>query len=178
MRRASLVLLAALLLGGAHEADPRSREYGIKAAFLYNFLKYVEWPEQRLPQPQSPLAIGAYCPKAFAETLERVVAGRRVGARAVQVRTLTAPADAGSVHLVFVCAEQEAMWGAVAPLLDGVAVVTVADSGSRRSRDAVIAFELDGDKLRFSISAYHAARARVRISDQLQKLAVFVRREP
>lgn len=174
MGAVALVLAAA---AGAVE-EPITREYQIKAAFLYNFLKYVEWPEGRLPRPDSPLVIGTYCPEAFAEVLEKIVTNRSIDGRRVHARRLATAAEAGTVHVVFVCAGREETWGAVAPVLGDAAVLTVADSGSPAARKAVIAFELRGDKVRFSISAHRAALARLRISDQLQKLAVFVRQGP
>jgi hypothetical protein len=178
-RRAVLRVLALaglLFLGRAAAGEEVSREYRIKAAFLYNFAKYVEWPAQRFAAADAPIVIGTFCPEAFGVLLSKIVKDRRIDGHGIEVRTLTAAVESNQVHAVYVCAEYEPTWGPVTEAIRGKSVLTVADSA--QSARGMIVFVLDGDKVRFSVDMDQADRAGLRISDQLLKLAISVKRAP
>jgi hypothetical protein len=179
-RIAGLALAAVLGLGGsdAFAAEDVDKEHQIKAAFLYNFSKYVEWPAHKFADEGSPIVIGAYCTEAFGSLLGKIVAGRTVQGRPVIARTLKSPAESAPVQMVFVCAENVALWPRIQEAIRDRFVVTVADSGEARPAEAVIAFVLEVDRIRFSIDMVAAGHAGVKVSDQLQKLAVTVKRAP
>src|SRR5437879_1124996 len=90
--RGVLALLLGLMFCSSAIADDGaaavSKAYQIKAAFLYNFAKFVEWPAQSFADANSPIIIGTYCPDAFAATLEQVVKDRKVNGRTLVVRKL------------------------------------------------------------------------------------------
>ncbi len=178
--------LAGLLLGfapmiftalaGAGEAA--TREYQLKAAFLYNFTKFVEWPAASFSSDDSPIVIGAYCPDPFTSELARIVAGRRVFNRSVRARRLEAPEDARQVHVVFVCAAEEARLPAVDKAIGSRAVLTVGETELSERLGSIIKFVPEDDKIRFEINIRAAERANLKLSAQLQKLAKLVREGP
>jgi hypothetical protein len=179
MRAALLALCAMLFLNcAAAEGDEISKEYQIKAAFLYNFSKYVEWPARTFADAGSPIVIGVYCPGGFGDVLKQIVTGRQVGGRAIAVRTLATAAEAASAQLIYVCPEYSALWEAVATSTRERPVLVVADSEHAAIAHGTIAFVLDGDKVRFNIDMDSAGRAGLKVSDQLQKLAITVKRTP
>jgi hypothetical protein len=178
-RALRMVFGAALSLSAAAAAgtDEVDKEHQIKAAFLYNFSKYVEWPARKAAA-DSPIVIGAYCPDAFGALLEQIVKGRTVNGRSIAVKTLKNAVDAGTAHLVYVCGENAGLWPRVGEAVRDRFVVTVAESNETAPPDAVIVFIREGDKVRFRIDMAAGGRAGLKVSDQLQKLAVSVRRAP
>jgi hypothetical protein len=170
-------LLLALLLGGvlrsaAAAEEPVSKEYQIKAAFLYNFTKFVEWPADRLGGADEPIVIAVLGRNQFGEELENIVQGRKVGGRALAIRHCETVAQAAKAHVVFVSADDDALLRAlVAARLPGVLIVSEAGA-----RGAMIEFITVGDKVRFEIDVAAAERVGLRVSAQLQKLATTVHR--
>src|SRR6267378_2239303 len=83
-------LLSAMALGGHAEAldSSDSSEYLIKAGFIYNFAKLVEWPTNTFPQSDSPIVIGLLGDDPFGSTLYRIVADKKINGRAIAVRRL------------------------------------------------------------------------------------------
>ena len=162
---------------GAWSGEPaNNREYEVKAAFLYNFTRFVEWPDSSFVAGDSPLLIGTYCDDPFSTMLERIVKGRTVHGRSIVVRKLETPAAARDVHLVFVCALNDAWFGRVEDAVRSSPVLTVGETDAARDLGGIIKFDRVGDKVRFEVSAAAAEQAGLRISAQLQKLAIVVRR--
>ncbi|HVT35363.1 MAG TPA: YfiR family protein [Nevskiaceae bacterium] len=159
-------------------ADTASREYQIKAAFLYNFTKFVEWPASSFASDNSPIIIGTYCADPFADELAAIVAGRKVYNRPIAVRKLGSGEEARSAHLVFVCADNDARVGSIESAVGRQPVLTVGESDTFDAAGGIIRFVAENDKIRFEINADAAAHAGIRISAQLQKLARAVREQP
>src|SRR6266568_2186456 len=74
--------------GWATQGGAQADEYRVKAAFLYKFGSYIEWPSRSFARTDSPVAIGVMGANALADELAQIVAGRSVNGRAVQVRKL------------------------------------------------------------------------------------------
>jgi hypothetical protein len=165
-----LVALAALLALATTAWAQTSKEYQIKAAFLYNFTKFVEWPETSFTDSGS-IIVGAYCNDAFDAELAAIVKGRSVNGHGLAVRRLESADDARWVHVAFVCASQAGLLDSVRTSIGDSPVLLVADSGLQ-AEGAAIRFVLVDDKVRFEIDAHAAERAGIKISAQLQKLAV------
>lgn len=171
---ASLFLLLPLVVAEESEV---SKEYQVKAAYLFNFVKYVEWPADRFANAESPIVVGVLGRNPFATEFDRIVENRTVNGRAVRLRELRTPDEAGQVHLLFVPAGEEMLFGDVAGSLQSVAVVTVGESDRFTTLAGMITFTRAADKVRFSINLATADHARIKISAQLLKLATEVRRK-
>jgi hypothetical protein len=153
-------------------------EAQIKAAFLYNFTRFVEWPEGAFAGPQDPLVIGVLGEDALAADLQAIVVGRRVNGRAIVVRNVEDESDAAVAQVLFVSAAVDARLDALHDSLADRAVLTVGESSAFASSGGVILFVERAGKLRFEINMAAAARARVKVSAELQKLAAAVRSAP
>jgi hypothetical protein len=181
VRCAPFILLAALCafaLPGGASADNRAAaagEWQIKSAFIYNFTKFVEWPEAALGAPSQPVVIGVLGEPALAQELAAVVAGRNVNGRTIEVRPVRTVTEARATQLLFVSAAEEARYVAMRTELADSPVLTVGESPSF-SVTGAIGFVQDGEKLRFEINIDIAERSHLKISSQLQKLAIAVRR--
>jgi hypothetical protein len=144
----------------------------IKAAFLYKFAAYVEWPQSVFPAPESPLVIGVAGSEPLARELERAVAGRKVAGRAVQVRRLARLEAAGDCCQILFIGGGEG--GAAKDLLaraEGHPVLTVTDGDKEHPRGSVINFLAAEDRVRFDISREAAERNGLQLSSQLLGVA-------
>lgn len=172
---ATLVLLESV---PAFAGDEINRTLQIKAVFLHKFAVYVEWPAQVFPSATSPIVIGAYCTERFGSLLEDAVRGRIINGRAVAVKLLKTAGEATAVNAVYICAENDALWTPVTRALNGTSVLTVADSEQSGGPSPAIYFVLQGDRVHFNINMVVADRAGLRITDQLLKVAITVKRAP
>lgn len=146
-----------------------SKEYQLKAAFLYNFAKFVDWPNHA-PGATSPIIIGVVGVNPFGDELLNAVRGRKIGGHPIVVKFSADPAGARGADLVFVAAGMARRMKEINRLF-GAGVLIVGDSADTMQKGATIAFKQQGDKLRFEIDMAEAARDGLKISAQLQKLA-------
>lgn len=153
-----------------------SKEYQVKAAFLYNFTKFVEWPPETLGADGEPIVIAVLGKNPFGGELENVVRERKVNGRSITILAAKTPAELARAHIVFVAAGQEALFeslaaGARQPML------TVGESDRFADLGGIVRFTTVGDKVRFEINVGPADEAGLKISAQLQKLATVVHRK-
>ena len=153
-------------------------EAQVKAAFLYNFTRFVEWPEQAFDTPRDPLVIGVLGERALAENLRTIAAGRKVNGRRIVVREIENRDDAAAAQVLFVGVAGDAHFGALRDALAERPVLTVGESSAFASAGGAIVLVEHGGKLRFEINVAAAERAQVRVSAELQKLATAVRSAP
>ena len=163
-----------LLAASMARADV-SKEYLVKAAFLYNFTKFVEWPADRFVDAEAPIVIGLFGKHSFGNELENVVRDRRVNGRAIKIVALRAVDEAAEVHVLFVPAGEERRIHLDDRALRGV--LTVGETAHFGVEDGIVNFTMVEDKVRFEINADAAERAGLKISAQLKKLATTVRRK-
>ena len=153
-----------------------SREYQIKAAFLYNFAKFVEWPAARFENEDAPIVIGVLGDNPFGAELEKIVQDRKVNGRPVSIVMLNSPAEVKTVHLLFVSAGHERRF-AGSEALKCPGVLTVGESQNFAAAGGTITFTMPDDKVKFEINMGSANCAELRISAQLLKLAAVVRKK-
>ena len=181
VRRAPLFALAVLAAGlmdlrvASAAAPPPAKESQLKAAFVYNFLKFVEWPAQSFANSDSPLVVGVAGHAPMLGVLEAAVKARKVNGHPILVRLVERPADAGAVHALFIPAAEDSQLEAWLRLPAASGVLTIGESEAFGARGGIITFVLEGDKMRFNIDMVSADQAGLKISAQLQKLARSVR---
>ena len=153
-----------------------AREYEIKAAFLYNFTKFVDWPAQTFANANAPIVIGVLGDSPCAQALERLVKDRKVNGRTIVVRQIASAGEAKVTHMLFVGSAHEAQFAGLKPAIESLPVLTVGESPGFATLGGAVDFVPQGDKIRFEINIGVAERAGLKISAQLQKLATVVRR--
>ena len=168
------LLLALMVLGpgarpGAAE-DSRVLEHRVKAAFLYKFASYVEWPAGSFPRPDSPLRIGVIGDDDLAAELTRTVAGRTVDTRSVTVLS-SREADFESVHMVFIGRSQAGRLAALVRSLQQRPILIVTETDNALSQGAMINFLLAEGRVRFEISLAAAGRSGLQLSSRLLAVA-------
>lgn len=169
-----LMLLASAWLGAtvAFSAVPVSKEYQIKAAFLYNFTKFITWPPQEPATGKQDFVIGVLGKNPFGSELENVARGRHVAGRQLIIRSVNTLEEALTVNLLFVPADEAARLGSAMDSLHQASVLTVGETARFAELGGIITFSMAGDKIRFEINRSNGQRARLRISPQLLKLAI------
>jgi hypothetical protein len=162
---------AAGLLFCVHSAlaQPVS-EQQVKAAFLYKFASYVEWPEGVLARADDPLVIGVAGDDALADQLEAMVAGRLVNGHQVQVRRLHGRNDnPGAVHILY--AQGERLAPELLAAARGHPVLTVTDSPEAFAQGSMINFVVADERLRFEVAPRRASAEGLRISARMLAVA-------
>lgn len=173
--RALLMAVCALAVTAGSGRAETTREYQLKAAFLYSFTKFIEWPPQRFADASAPIDIGVIGPLVLRRELERVVHGRKVNGRPVVIKVVTSVGDARGCEMVFVANGEEKQLGDALNTLEDAGVLTVGESATFAAVGGMINFVREADKVRFAINLDAAERAGLKLSAQLLKLATVVR---
>jgi YfiR/HmsC-like len=175
--RASAAIAAPLILWGtlspALTAD-RDSEYQVKAAFLVNFARFVEWPPQSFAAASDPLVFGVYGNGVFSAALDQAVIGKMIDGRRAVIRRTSELGALRSCHVVFLPASEINHFQEVSNGLGGLSVLLVGETESFAERGGVINFILENERVRFEISPSAAARVHLKISSKLLQLAVIV----
>ena len=163
-------LAAALALGPALAVAQQATEPSVKAAFLYKFAGYVEWPAYAFPSQDTPVVIGVAGSDEVASELEKLVPGRNVNGRIVLVRRLREADAPRGIHVVFV-ARGEANARALirAAQQHGSLVVTESERGLELG--SAINFVPSEDRIGFEVSLEAAERSGLRISSRMLAVA-------
>ncbi len=163
--------LALLALGPPAAAAETSREYLIKAAFLYNFAKFTEWPAGTFPDSAAPLDVCVFGEDPFGGALESI-AGRTIRGRRIAVHRVTSSEAAAACHLLFISASEATRLAGILESLRGRPVLTIAEMpGFTRSGGIINLKTNPDDRIRFEINAGTAKRAGLRLSSKLLNLA-------
>lgn len=167
-----LALLAVLLVLAAPPAraeKPPTLEYQVKASYLYNFLRFVEWPPDAF-------AAGTMLICVFGEdnfgTALRTIADETVRGLAVAVRRFSEPEGLEACHVVYVSASMRDREPQVLQHLAGRPVLTIGETAGFTKRGGAINLIRVADKIRFEINQQVAERNRLKISAQLLQLGV------
>jgi hypothetical protein len=168
-----IAFLLAALSSVAAEDPARVVQERIKAAFLYKFAAYVEWPRDTFANAASPIVIGIAGADSLALELEQAIAGRDVGGRSLRVHRLGRGESASDCcQILFVGAGQERT--RAAQLLtdaQGRPVLTVTDASAEHPKGSVINFLAAEDRVRFDISREAAERNGLQLRSQLLGVA-------
>jgi len=171
--------VAFLAIGVAVSLPPGARaqsshEYEIKAAFLYNFVKFVEWPSEALPEASNTITVCVLGDDPAGEALESIN-GKTVKARRLVVRRIQPIKGIESCHVLFISSSEESRLPQVMQNLHGSSVLTVGEMERFIPSGGIINFVIERNKVRFEINPSGAERARLKLSSQLLSLARVVR---
>jgi hypothetical protein len=183
---ASSVLVLAVSLGlpgmpgwcgepASAQGRPASIERSVKAAFLYKFLGYAEFPAASFADADAPLVIGVAGNEELAAELGRMVVGRNVNGRSIVVRSVKEGATAGELHLLFIAGD-EARTAAILKGLSAHALLTVTDTERGLQLGSVINFKIVDDHVRFDVSLDAAGKNNVKLSSRLLTVAHLVQK--
>jgi hypothetical protein len=170
---AALVALALTLPAGTASAQSvKDREVLLKAAFLYNFAKFVEWPATAFAAPSAPLTMCIYSREALAVIVE-AMDGKSVGNRPLSIVDGHAPAATGACHITFIGADEPE--GSYAPhLAKSPHALTVGDRDRFARTGGMVGLVTVDNKIRFEVNLRSSRAAGLRIQAALLRLATDV----
>jgi hypothetical protein len=172
------LLAACSLLGGPLRAqDDRTQiAYRIKAGFLFNFLKFTDWPEAA-SAPGSPYRIAVAADDITFALIAGALAGKTVQDRAVSVTRATDASPGNSPHLLFLARSAPPAARALANDYTARPVLTVGETEGFARQGGILNFVLVEEAVRFEVNLVAAQRAGLRISSRISKMAILVRPE-
>jgi hypothetical protein len=171
-----LLLALAAAAGHVHAEGPVADEYPVKAAFLFNFAKFVEWPTDAFKGPDDPIVVCVLGQNPFGSALEDVVQGKTVANRPFVVRAVSNSQQAGKCHIVFVTNSERKRFHPILEELKARSILTVGETDDFIASGGIINFKLKDARVRIEIDARAADRAGLRISSKLLSLAEIVRK--
>jgi hypothetical protein len=169
LRRIAFVLLALAPAEAALAQERNALEHEVKAAFLFKFPAFVEWPQA--PAGRRPFVIAVLGAEDVAAGLRGLARGRSLNGRRIEVRDSPAEAD-----MVFVGRSETARLAQLATRLQGAPVLIVSESSGALDQGSMINFVPESGRVRFEVALDAAERSGLRISSRLLALAQSVRR--
>lgn len=170
----ALALTLALTAMAPARAHAQSLEYPVKAAFLYKFAPFVEWPPRAFEGPAGPLNLCIVGYDPFGATLDRAVDGQKVGQHPVVARRIDVIGAASGCHIAYLGGSKAQSVAEGLAAVRGAPVLTVTDQAMGSSRGA-IHFVVKDNRVRFHIDDAAAARQGVTVSSKLLRLALSVK---
>jgi hypothetical protein len=168
-----LSLLWLLLAGGlVHAQAPPPTEYQLKAAFLFNFAKFVEWPPAAFASNTSPIVIGVLGQNPFHDDLAQMVRNKTIDNHPLVIQEFRALAEATNCHILFVSTSEKDRLPEILKALKGASVLTVGEMDHFTESGGMINFVIKENKIRFQINSDQAAKAGLKISSKLMSLAL------
>lgn len=168
------ILLACLLLLGPDANAQTAREAQVKAAFLYNFAQFTEWPPEAFAKPDSPLVIGILGEDPFGEALDTTVRGEAVRGHKLQLKRFRAVAELPTCHIVYIGRSEANRLSQVLKALNGKPILTVSDLDGSAERGVTIQFVTEHGRVRFKINPKTAETAKLELSSKLLRVAEIV----
>lgn len=170
--RIALALLVSLcpwhrLVGGE---DVTAEEYHIKAAFLYNFGKFAEWPKSAFSSTDQPFVLGVVGKDPFGRVLEELTEGKSLAGHRLVVRRFDTPEAIGDCHLLFVSSSLAEDYDAVLKKVAGKPTLTVGDTPEFARKGGIVGFYVEERKVRFEINVDASRRASIVLSSKLLKV--------
>jgi hypothetical protein len=166
-----LLALLGLSITAAAQADNRAAEVQIKAAFLYKFGDFVQWPPAAFARPDAPFAIGVLGADDLAAALEQLVAGRTVQGHPIAVRRLKRGEALAGLHVLFIGQGESARLAETLAAAKGQAVLTVTESENALASGSMINFVAEDQRVRFDVALPSAERGQLKISSRLLAVA-------
>ena len=172
-----LALLAiAATAGHVYAEGAAADEYQVKAAFLFNFAKFVEWPADTFKAADDPIAICVWGQDPFGSALEDVVRNKTVTGRPFVVHQVSSAPQAIKCQIVFVASSERKRVRSIMDDLKGHAILAVGEVEEFIANGGIINFKLKEARVRIEIDNEAAERARLRISSKLLSLAEIVKK--
>lgn len=176
LRAIALALMLGLSVGG-NAATKAPGEYEVKAAFLYNFIAFTEWPEATFENTTSPIVIGVLGKDPFGSALDKIMNGERVKDRSLIVWHITRLEDANRCQILFISASESGQTNDIIRQLRTQPVLTVSDIPGFAEAGGMVGFTT-ADTVKLVINQEALRTAHLSLSAKILRLARLVERTP
>jgi hypothetical protein len=168
-------------LGGANPgrgAEPAFTEYQVKALFLLNFTRYVEWPAASFAETNTPIVIALYGEDKFGDELKKAVESKLVAGRTIVIRPVENDDEAAKCHLLYLNVSDKKRLGEILAKVKGLPVLTVGQTDQFMEQGGMINFVKKEGRVRLEINLDAARQANLQISSKLLSVADVVKGKP
>lgn len=173
-----LALGLSLWLSGAQAAGQTTREYDLKAVFLFNFTQFAEWPATAFHSADEPFVIGVLGDDPFGPVLDEIVRNERVKGRRLTVRRFQFADEVERCHVLYIGRSHRGQYLREMAAWHDQHILTVTDGDTRQPTGVAVEFLTTGGRIRLRIDTRAVDKADVTISSKLLRLAELVRNEP
>lgn len=156
-------------------AQSHPSEYDVKAAYLYNFAKFVKWPSDSKAARNSSFTICVLGNDPFGGALETTVSGEKIDGKPAAVKRIAGVRDASTCNILYIAPSERWRVGEILSTLNRDSTLTVSDIPEFTDRGGMIGFVLDSGRVRFKINLSAAQEARLNLSSELLKVAANVK---
>jgi hypothetical protein len=167
-------LPVALCCGRAAGQESAPTEYQLKAAFLFNFAKFVEWPPSDFSSPHSEFSICILGADPFGAAIDELLRGQTINGHAVVVARARQVSELRHCQIAFISASEAGRLQLILQGTRGAGVLLVGESPGFTAAGGMIQFQMQNSRIRFSINPDAAERAGLRVSSKLLSLATVV----
>ena len=174
--RTVLIAWAFFTATGSPAQQPKPSEYQVKAAYLYNFGRFIKWPAGVAAGKGDSFPVCVLGRDPFGPILDSTLAGEALEGKPVVIRRIAKEQDATDCRILFVSSTEERHLKEILAATDQAGVLTVSDIPGFSRRGGMIQFVMEGDRVRFEINLATAESARLVLSSELLKVAAAVRR--
>jgi len=164
-------IIAVLTAALPCRADAPTREYQVKAAFIYNFTAFVQWPDSAFASKDSSFVVATIGTDSFDGALEQAMTGKSVAGHSIVVQHFSSGDNMSSCQLLFVPASEDSSLNNLFAKLNSQPILTVGESEAFSSAGGAIRFFVEDKKMRFEIDPDSINSAGLKVSAKLMKLA-------
>jgi hypothetical protein len=168
-----LLVVASNVLGQA-----KPGEYQVKAAYLYNFGRFVEWPAKLTTANTGSFTICVLGDDPFGPALDTTLAGEMIGNQKVAARRISSLQESVDCQILFISLSEAKRLNRIIEALGNSAVLTVSDIPQFSQRRGMIQLVMEGNRIRFEVNLAATQRAGLTLSSELLKVATAVRKDP
>jgi hypothetical protein len=162
----------------ARAESPAPTMHQVQAAFLFNFAKFVTWPDDAIQRSGSSLIIGVLGEDPFGAVLEETIRDKTVMGKKLAVKRFVRIQDAVNSHILFLSSSEESHLPQILKGLERATVLTVSDMEQFAERGGMVAFTVEDQKVRFNVNVGAVERAGLKMGSQLLKLARIISDKP
>ena len=166
-------ILSVLVMAGPGSAaeTPALSEYQVKALFLCNFAKYVDWPATAFANDSAPIVIGLVGQDNFGDNFKQVIAGKTINGRPVAVKHVASEQEYKGCHILFISASEKSGLPEILNAVKDSAILTVGETERFLAQTGMINFTKKENKIRLEINLGAVQQANLKISSKLLSVA-------
>jgi hypothetical protein len=156
-------------------ATVKLSEYQVKAAYLYNFARFIDWPAQTFPTKEDPVIIGVLGEDPFGPLLEKTIGTNTISGRRILIQRLDISSDYKKCHILFISRSETEGLTTILQKLKGLTILTVSEVEKFAQRGGMINFNMVEDTVKLEINRQAAEQAGLQVSSRLLGVATIVK---